>query len=119
MTPELTAARHDRNWTAIEHLVYPSRTPQIMSGRTSASLGKASSRAAPDPAFQRSPLLSSSFLADRLQADVSSLDDLEHAWRPLALRGNANAADRVLAIQRQRAAVLQLALQAAAQPPHP
>ncbi|HET7768149.1 MAG TPA: hypothetical protein VFN74_05190 [Chloroflexota bacterium] len=78
-----------------------------------------------DPSFFKSPApppghapvapFSSSFLADRLKADIASLDDLEHAWLPLAMRGNARAADRVLAIQRQRASLVQLALQAAAQ----
>ena len=61
---------------------------------------------------------SSSFLADRLQSDIACLDDLERTWLPLALRGNAGASDRILAIQRQRAALVQLALQAATQAEH-
>ena len=87
-----------------------------MRGRSSISSPKRpspDSHAPADPSA--SPLLSSAYLADRLQADLASLDQLEHAWLPLALRGNAGAADRILAIQRQRAAILQLALQAAAQ----
>ena len=71
----------------------------------------------PSPPSGPAPIapFSSSFLADRLKADIASLDDLEHAWLPLALRGNTNAANLILTIQRQRASLVQLALQAATQ----
>src|SRR5688572_6017879 len=86
-----------------------------MSGRTPPSLRNPLQAGSLGHAPAQTAPFSSSFLADRLKADISCLDDLERAWLPLALRGNAGAADRILVIQRQRVAVLQLALQAAAQ----
>jgi hypothetical protein len=84
------------------------RTPPSL--LTNSPLGPGSLPHAP---AQTAPF--SSFLADRLTSDIARLDDLEHVWLPLALRGNAKAADLILTLQRQRAALVQLALQAAAQ----
>ena len=86
-----------------------------MRGRNDPSFFKNPSPPADSPGHAPIAPFSSSFLAERLKSDIGRLDDLEHAWLPLALRGNTNAANLILTIQRQRASLVQLALQAAAQ----
>ena len=52
---------------------------------------------------------SSTGFQDRLAGDVARLDQMERAWLPLALTGDRDASERVLAIHRQRHALMQAA----------